>query len=327
MLNLRSAGCLLLLTLTALFCRAQTTVLTSPVGIGTTTPATPLEVKTGGIDQYLTGTHYVEPLNMGAANDYGSGGALQYILLFPFYNGTVGETSAGMSGRLRFYRGASTAYNIPVEYEIVGQTAYSTTSVSLLPKTVLSPMVNLYSVTYQGIPYLAVYGRDVCVSAGEYTFEGFFWNNINTTRPQLVLASACSNVTLIQNGEFVAGPIYSTNTGQVGINTANPQGYTLAVNGPAIFTQATVKNYANWPDYVFSPDYRPMDLDSLQRYVLVNRHLPGIPTEEEVAQKGIDLGEMNKRLLEKVEELTRYVLEEHREIVELRGKLEEQRRK
>jgi hypothetical protein len=300
--------------------------LTSPVGIGTSTPASPLEVATGGITIDLTGTHYVDRYYIGFSNDYGSGGAQQYLLLFPAYKGTVGQNSAGLSGRLRMYRGNASSFNLDVEYDVIGQTAYSSSTIGLIPRTIYAKMLNIYTVTYGGVPYLAIYCSDLSASGTLYTFEGHFWNNLNTQKPQLVPATSCTNVTLTQTGEFVAGGIYSTNTGQIGINTADPKGYTLAVNGSAIFTQATVKNYANWPDYVFGPDYRPMDLDSLQKYLVQNRHLPDMPAEEDVAQKGMDLGEMNKLLLKKIEELTLYMEDAHRQLAAQQREIEDLKR-
>lgn len=312
MLNLCKAGCFALLLFFARAVSAQTpTILTAPVGIGTSTPATPLEVS-AGIDYDVTGTHYVDRLLIGKTNDYGSGGAQQYLLLFPAYQGTVGQVSSGLSGRLRMYRGDVSSYNINAEFDVMGQTAYSTSTISLIPRTIWAILLNIYTVTYSGVSYVAIHCSDLSASATMYSFEGHFWNNFNSTKPQLVPASSCTNVTLLQNGEFIAAGIFSTNTGQIGINTANTNGYTLAVNGSAIFTGVTVKNYANWPDYVFGPGYHPMDLDSLQQYLSQNHHLPGVPAEAEVAQKGMDLGELNKLLLKKIEDLTLYVEDAHR---------------
>ena len=99
------------------------------------------------------------------------------------------------------------------------------------------------------------------------------------------------------------------NSGNVGIGTTNTQGYKLAVNGTMIATAVTVKVNANWPDYVFNQDYRLTALSDVKTYIDQNHHLPGMPSEQEVAKDGMNLGEMNKLLTEKVEELTLYLLE------------------
>lgn len=66
---------------------------------------------------------------------------------------------------------------------------------------------------------------------------------------------------------------------------------------------------ASWVDFVFVPDYKLPTLPEVEQYILANKHLPNVPTTTQVTEKGIDLGEMNKILLQKVEELTLYMIE------------------
>ena len=82
-------------------------------------------------------------------------------------------------------------------------------------------------------------------------------------------------------------------------------------------------NTNGWSDYVFEEDYDLMPLDALEAFVKENKHLPGIPTQAEVAKNGIDLGEMNKKLLEKVEELSLYVIEQEKRIKNLEKQLKQ----
>src|SRR5665213_802054 len=105
-----------------------------------------------------------------------------------------------------------------------------------------------------------------------------------------------------------------TSAGNVGIGTTNTQGYQLAVNGSAIATSMTVKLDANWPDYVFKKDYRLPNLIDIRKYIEQNHHLPDMPTEQQIAKDGLNLGEMNKLLVKKVEELTLYLIKKDREI-------------
>lgn len=77
----------------------------------------------------------------------------------------------------------------------------------------------------------------------------------------------------------------------------------------------------NWADFVFDPNYELMDLDSLALYISKNKHLPDIPSEENVINQGIDLGEMHRLLLKKVEELTLYLLQEKKKNDELEERL------
>ena len=90
--------------------------------------------------------------------------------------------------------------------------------------------------------------------------------------------------------------------------------HSLAVNGPAIFTKAYVKLNTNWPDYVFEDKYGLLSLASLEKYIKENKHLPGVPTATEVLKEGIDLGTNQTILLQKVEELTLYIIEQNKRI-------------
>ena len=70
-----------------------------------------------------------------------------------------------------------------------------------------------------------------------------------------------------------------------------------------------IASVKNWADYVFEDDYKLMSLKELDQYIKANGHLPNIPTSEEVVKDGVDLGEMNSKLLEKVEELTLHTID------------------
>ncbi|MCD6366275.1 MAG: hypothetical protein J7L46_01905 [Bacteroidales bacterium] len=100
--------------------------------------------------------------------------------------------------------------------------------------------------------------------------------------------------------------------GSVGVGTEPVSGYKLVVKGSAHFCRAVVKSPGWCPDFVFDNDYNLLPLDSLEQYVKTNKHLPDIPDEAEVTENGIDVGEMNTKLLQKVEELTLYIIEQNK---------------
>jgi hypothetical protein len=97
-------------------------------------------------------------------------------------------------------------------------------------------------------------------------------------------------------------------SGNVGIGAVDTKGYKLAVNGKIRAHEIKVET-ANWPDYVFAEDYQLPTLVETEKHIKANGHLAGIPSAAEVKLNGIDLGEMNAKLLKKIEELTLYLIE------------------
>lgn len=115
-------------------------------------------------------------------------------------------------------------------------------------------------------------------------------------------------------------------SGNVGIGTNSiPSGYKIAIAGSMIAEKVKVKKRVNgaWPDYVFGPDYKLPSLEELELFTKKNSHLPEIPSAREIENEGQDLGEMNRLLLKKVEELTLYLIEQSKEIKALKTKVEQ----
>ncbi len=81
-----------------------------------------------------------------------------------------------------------------------------------------------------------------------------------------------------------------------------------------VFVQSNV-----WADYVFSKEYQLMSLYEVEKYINKNKHLPGIPSENEVKERGVDVAKMNVLLMEKVEELTLHVIQLRKELDALKS--------
>ncbi|MDN5213021.1 hypothetical protein QQ020_13220 [Fulvivirgaceae bacterium BMA12] len=96
--------------------------------------------------------------------------------------------------------------------------------------------------------------------------------------------------------------------GNVGIGTSNPLSK-LSVDGVIRSTEVKVLADITVPDYVFEPDYKLRTLKETKEYIRENKHLPEIPSAAEIEKNGIDLGDMNMKLLKKIEELTLYQIE------------------
>jgi hypothetical protein len=119
-------------------------------------------------------------------------------------------------------------------------------------------------------------------------------------------------------------------TGNLGVNTNAPKtnlhvngnavfgsaailpvaGYRVSVDGKIICEELKVQLSGSWPDYVFENDYPLLPLAHLQQTVLGQKHLPGIPSALQMQEaKGLELGDMQKRMLEKLEEAYLYIFE------------------
>ncbi|MCJ8212048.1 pyocin knob domain-containing protein [Mucilaginibacter sp. RS28] len=112
------------------------------------------------------------------------------------------------------------------------------------------------------------------------------------------------------NGSAVTGDALTLSpSGNLGISTADTHGYRLAVNGAAIATSITVKEFNQWPDYVFKAQYNLTKLSDIKTYVDQHHHLPEIPSAQEIETNGANLGELVKLQMKKIEELTLYLIE------------------
>ena len=101
--------------------------------------------------------------------------------------------------------------------------------------------------------------------------------------------------------------------GNLTIGTTTSTAYRLTVEGTAAARRVKVTQQPNWADFVFQQDYQLPSLQEVENYINVNKHLSGIPSAEEVQKEGIDLGEMNKLLLQKIEELTLYLIKQEKQ--------------
>lgn len=111
--------------------------------------------------------------------------------------------------------------------------------------------------------------------------------------------------------------------GRVGINTTDlATDFALSVGGGIISEEVRVDLSADWPDYVFKPDYYLRPLSEVKSFISENGHLPEIPPASEMEESGIDLGKINILLMEKVEELTLYILEQEERLTRLELLLE-----
>lgn len=105
--------------------------------------------------------------------------------------------------------------------------------------------------------------------------------------------------------------------GNVGIGTTTPD-KKLTVNGEIHAKEIIVDLNIPHPDYVFSEDYELKSLEEVENHIKTNGYLEGIPNADHVKENGLSLGELNTKLLEKVEELTLYMIQQNKETTDLK---------
>lgn len=139
------------------------------------------------------------------------------------------------------------------------------------------------------------------------------------------------------NGEIKGLNVWATNllkssgdlqvTGKIIVGNplpSTPAGYKLYVKDGILTEKIKValsSDPANWSDFVFAENYTLRTLDEVEEYIKENKHLPEIPSTAEVHKNGLDLAQMDAKLLQKVEELTLYIIQQQKRIEQLEEKL------
>jgi hypothetical protein len=110
------------------------------------------------------------------------------------------------------------------------------------------------------------------------------------------------------------------NTGQICVGCLVPGTYKMAVDGAMAARSLRITQTAGWADYVFDKKYNLRPLDEVEKFIQENQHLPDLPSATTVAREGIDVADMQAKLLSKIEELTLYVIELKKEVETLKKK-------
>jgi hypothetical protein len=120
------------------------------------------------------------------------------------------------------------------------------------------------------------------------------------------------------SANFTATMNYYPGTAQLGINCLPQPGYQLAVNGNIRGKEVVVET--GWADFVFDKKYMLPALSEVEKFIGQNKHLPGIPSAQEIQTNGLNVGEVQTKMMQKIEELMLYVIALKKEIEELKNK-------
>ncbi len=117
---------------------------------------------------------------------------------------------------------------------------------------------------------------------------------------------------LLTSGSFAVPFLINPYGGNVGIGTSDPGAYKLAVNGNIRSKEVVVES--GWADYVFNKDYSLPGLAEVEKFIFQNKHLPDIPSAAEIEKNGLPLGDIQKKMMAKIEELTLYIIAQNKRI-------------
>lgn len=156
------------------------------------------------------------------------------------------------------------------------------------------------------------YGKLLYMTYTEPTTEIF---NVKNTAQNFTpfLFTGNGSMTVANSQETI---LKLESTGKFTLTSNGQKTFQVETNGLIRARRAKI-DLDNWADYVFAPTYRLRSLPEVEAYVKAEKHLPGIPSEKQLIEEGMDVAEMNRLLMEKVEELTLYLIEQNKQIAEL----------
>jgi hypothetical protein len=320
---------------------------TGNVGIGTNSPTSPLTIQTdlnsngwthvggngsvvvgetiGGVSAAIgTSTEHILRLNAGS---------LGRIQIIPDGNVVVGDQNVAPYGRLTV-RTANNSYGMihtsnegNVIGTFIGGTSagigtYSNTNMRIFSNNTsvmfIAAATGNVGVGADDNPLFKMdIGNRIRIRSGSGGSTAGVWlNNTINTAPIAFMGIADDFTTGFYGNVSGWGLIMNTNTGNVGIGTLNPT-YKLSVNGDIRTKEVVVET--GWADYVFDKKYKLIPLAEVEDYIRQNKHLPGIPSAKEVNEKGLHVGDIQKKMMEKIEELTLYIIELKKEVSALKS--------
>jgi hypothetical protein len=300
------------------------------VGIGTTTPNHLLHVNGG--DLFVQSSSGLIRFGYDGANEWqlattGAGADLRWY--------TTPDGGTTITPRHYFSQngnmgvGGFSGPGVPLgRLDVIGAGTTSSTNTFILRNSVLDTILRVRDDGRMGIGYNGTsYGRTLNMggtginfyTANEVAFGGaifptdtslVIWSNSGANN-YLVLQPSWGNTGV---GTYTPNAKFHINGAQlIGNNSARiAAGYELSVDGEIMCENLVMQNSTTWPDYVFDDNYQLMSIPDLEKSIRKNKHLPNIPSAAEIEKNGINMGQITKAYMEKIEELTLYIIELNR---------------
>jgi len=307
-------------------------VITGNLGIGTSTPSTILQIvkSDASTNQSLTNLAALDIWNTnGSAN---TGGQINF-------RSDANAGAAGIGAVIGYLnKNSNTSGSVG---DLIFGVKNSATDASIIQAMTIQRGGNVGIGTTSPTQNLSVTGRFTIAPTG-VTPDDAYNGNVIITKP----ANSGQYINMIRQGivPWSIGMVYNTSNFAIGTSTSTDASFTNPAFvitadgkigiGTTIPDQAlTVKGkihtneviidvlYPIVPDYVFKPSYKLMPLHLVEQYVKTNSHLPEIPSADEITKNGLSIGDMQNKLLQKIEELTLYMIEQQKQIEDLKLQL------
>jgi hypothetical protein len=297
------------------------------VGVGTTSPNHKLHINGG--DLFIQSSSGLIRFGYEGANEWqmattGAGADLRWY--------TTPDGGTTITPRHYFSQngnvgiGGFSGPGVPLgRLDVIGAGTSSSTNTLILRNSVLDTIMRIRDDGRMGFGYNgSSYGRTMNVggtginfyTANEVAFGGavfptdtsiVIWSNSNSNN-YLVLQPSWGNTgigTYTPNAKFHlnGAMLVGNNSQRIATN------YEVSVDGEIMCENLTMQNSTSWPDYVFEESYQLMPLSDLEASIRKNKHLPNVPSAAEIEKNGINMGVITKAYMEKIEELTLYIIQ------------------
>ncbi|MDX2188023.1 MAG: hypothetical protein SFV32_13900 [Opitutaceae bacterium] len=317
------------MTASVVYAQTNTFPTTGSAGIGTSNPTAKLEVVKPGGDAFMV--RYASgypPLGIsvgGSSGVPGIFGNLVHAGSGNFWNYAFGTARLGWAlgdpyytDRFNIYVGKGDAGGL-----FNGVTAFSIQPTGNVGIGVINPVTKL-DVSGDLRLVSPVDGQAVKILARSDDFAQIaFYTNSGSRINSLIQTHSDGAISFV-NSQPLSERLRISGDGRVGIGTSTPT-HKLTVNG-SVRAKEVIVEAAGWPDYVFEEGYQRLSLSEIEKHLAEFRHLPGIPSSAEVAKKGVSIGEMQVKLLQKLEEMTLHMIDLQKQNDELRCEIEELKR-
>jgi hypothetical protein len=297
------------------------------VGVGTTNPAYLMHINGG--DLFVQSSNGLIRFGYQGANEWqmattGAGADLRWYITTNGGSTITPRHYFSQNGNVGI--GGFSGPGVPLgRLDVIGAGTTSSTNSFLLRNSNLDTIMRVRDDGRMGIGYNgSTYGRTINLggtginfyTSNEAAFGGaifptdtslVIWSNSNSNN-YLVIQPSWGNTGI---GTYTPNAKFHLNGAQlIGNNSQRiATGYELSVDGDVIAESFVTQNSTSWPDYVFEDNYPLIPISDLEKAIKKNKHLPNVPSATDIEKNGINLGPMTSALLEKVEELTLYIIQ------------------